>query len=121
MNQWYLDSHALNPTQWIGCVAWLALMVGVIVWLRASGRGRCGWEPVTLLFVAGLLPVWMCVQSDFHPQDLLALGSEARFNIPGTAQGNWQWRMAAGALDEALARHYRTLNQLYGRHSAEGQ
>jgi hypothetical protein len=74
MNQWYLDSHALNPTQWIGCVAWLALMVGVIVWLRASGRGRCGWEPVTLLFVAGLLPVWMCVQSVFHPQDLLALG-----------------------------------------------
>lgn len=54
-------------------------------------------------------------------QDLLALGSEARFNIPGTTQGNWQWRMAAGALDEALARRYRTLNQLYGRHSAEGQ
>jgi 4-alpha-glucanotransferase len=54
-------------------------------------------------------------------QDLLALGSEARFNIPGTAQGNWQWRMAAGALDETLARRYRTLNQLYGRHSAEGQ
>ena len=69
-----LDSHALNPTQWIGCLAWLVLMVGVIVWLRTSGRGRCGWEPVTLLFVAGLLPVWMCVQSDFHPQDLLALG-----------------------------------------------
>ena len=74
MNQWYLDSHALNPTQWIGCVAWIALMVGVIVWLRTSGRGHRGWEPVTLLIVAGLLPVWMCVQSVFHPQDLIALG-----------------------------------------------
>jgi 4-alpha-glucanotransferase len=54
-------------------------------------------------------------------QDLLALGSEARFNTPGTAQGNWRWRLAAGALDESLARRYRILNQLYGRHSAEGQ
>ena len=74
MNQWYVESHALNATQWIGCAAWLALMAGVIAWLRASGRGRRGWEPVTLLVVAGLLPVWMCVQSVFHPQDLIALG-----------------------------------------------
>lgn len=26
-------------------------------------------------------------------QDLLGLGSEARFNIPGTAAGNWKWRL----------------------------
>ena len=26
-------------------------------------------------------------------QDLLSLGSEARFNTPGDAQGNWNWRM----------------------------
>ena len=25
-------------------------------------------------------------------QDLMCLGSEARFNAPGTEQGNWQWR-----------------------------
>jgi hypothetical protein len=74
MNQWYVESHALNSTLWIGCVAWLALMAGVIAWLRTSGRGRCRWEPMTLLVVAGLLPVWMCVQSVFHPQDLIALG-----------------------------------------------
>jgi len=49
-------------------------MAGIIAWLRASGRGRCGWEPLTLIVVACLLPVWMCVQSYFHPQDLLALG-----------------------------------------------
>ena len=42
----------------------------------ASGRGRGsrGWEPATLVVVACLLPVWMCVQSFFHPQDLLAMG-----------------------------------------------
>ena len=27
-------------------------------------------------------------------QDLLGLGSEARFNTPGTAEGNWTWRFA---------------------------
>ncbi len=27
-------------------------------------------------------------------QDLLGLGSEARFNTPGKAQGNWTWRMS---------------------------
>jgi 4-alpha-glucanotransferase len=26
-------------------------------------------------------------------QDLLALGSEARFNTPGTLEGNWSWRI----------------------------
>jgi len=26
-------------------------------------------------------------------QDLLGLGAEARMNIPGTALGNWQWRL----------------------------
>jgi 4-alpha-glucanotransferase len=26
-------------------------------------------------------------------QDLLELGDEARFNTPGTASGNWTWRL----------------------------
>ena len=32
----------------------------------------------------------------FPVQDLLELGGEARMNVPGTAEGNWRWRMAAG-------------------------
>ena len=74
MDQWAHRSGALSPTLWIGYTAWLALMVGVIAWLRASGRGRCGWEPATLIVIASLAPAWMCVQTDFHPQDLLAMG-----------------------------------------------
>ncbi len=74
MHRWNFRSAALTPTTWIGLVGWLALMAGIIAWLRASGRGRTRWEPLTLLVVAALLPVWMCVQSYFHPQDLLALG-----------------------------------------------
>ena len=36
-------------------------------------------------------------------QDLLGLGSEARFNTPGTAEGNWRWRVTAEQLDGAVA------------------
>lgn len=48
-------------------------------------------------------------------QDLLALGSEARLNTPGTVQGNWSWRLPAGALTPELAAHFAQLNRMYGR------
>jgi 4-alpha-glucanotransferase len=35
-------------------------------------------------------------------QDLLALGSEARMNRPGTHEGNWRWRLAGGMLTPAV-------------------
>jgi hypothetical protein len=74
MNLWSVRANASTATEWIGCIGWLALMIGIVLWLRSSGRGRCRWEPATLLVVACLPPVWMCVQSYFHPQDLLAMG-----------------------------------------------
>jgi len=48
-------------------------------------------------------------------QDLLGLGSEARLNTPGTASGNWLWRLPAGALTAELARTYAHLNATFGR------
>jgi 4-alpha-glucanotransferase len=36
-------------------------------------------------------------------QDLLGLGSEARLNTPGRADGNWSWRLRRGQLTPALA------------------
>ncbi len=36
-------------------------------------------------------------------QDVLGLGSEARMNLPGTAEGNWRWRMKDGALTPELS------------------
>ncbi len=36
-------------------------------------------------------------------QDLLGLGSEARFNTPGTVSGNWGWRCRAEQLDRLAA------------------
>jgi 4-alpha-glucanotransferase len=48
-------------------------------------------------------------------QDLLALGSEARLNTPGTVTGNWSWRLPHGGLTPELARHFARLNAMYGR------
>ena len=48
-------------------------------------------------------------------QDVLGLGSEARFNVPGTVGGNWRWRVDPGALTSALAGELRALNESCGR------
>jgi 4-alpha-glucanotransferase len=48
-------------------------------------------------------------------QDLLSLGQGARLNTPGTASGNWSWRLGQGALTSDLAGHFRHLNGIYGR------
>ena len=44
-------------------------------------------------------------------QDLLELGSEARMNVPGVAEGNWAWRLKHGALTPALAQRLRSLTE----------
>jgi 4-alpha-glucanotransferase len=51
-------------------------------------------------------------------QDLLGLGSEARMNRPGLGEGNWEWRLPSGALDEAIAGRLLRLTQTYGRSSS---
>jgi 4-alpha-glucanotransferase len=51
----------------------------------------------------------------FPAQDLLSLGAEARFNFPGTAHGNWSWRLWPGALGDELAGRFRELTGYYNR------
>ena len=48
-------------------------------------------------------------------QDVLGLGSEARMNRPGTAAGNWRWRLRAGQLAPAHAARLAELTALYDR------
>lgn len=51
-------------------------------------------------------------------QDIFSLGAEARFNTPSQAEGNWQWRYRAAALEEIsgpTAGYLRELAQLGGR------
>jgi 4-alpha-glucanotransferase len=48
-------------------------------------------------------------------QDVLGLGSEARMNLPGKPDGNWQWRFRADDLTPAHARRLKELATLYDR------
>ncbi|MCG5549112.1 4-alpha-glucanotransferase [Halorhodospira halochloris] len=48
-------------------------------------------------------------------QDLLALGSDHRMNIPGVAEGNWRWRFEWEWLPDDLSGWLWGLNHLYGR------
>ena len=57
-------------------------------------------------------PAWLFVA---QMQDWLGLGSEARMNIPGTATGNWRWRMLPGKDSEALAKEIAEYTRMFGR------
>jgi 4-alpha-glucanotransferase len=42
-------------------------------------------------------------------QDLLGLDSDARFNTPGTAKGNWGWRVTENGIDPDIAERLRQI------------
>jgi 4-alpha-glucanotransferase len=63
---------------------------------------RVAWESRAALAIAPL-------------QDVLDLGNEARMNLPGTEDGNWQWRYQADALTDVNARRLRELTERAGR------
>jgi 4-alpha-glucanotransferase len=48
-------------------------------------------------------------------QDILALGNEARMNLPGEEKDNWSWRLEEGALTDELADELRKLAEVSGR------
>ncbi|HTV21193.1 MAG TPA: 4-alpha-glucanotransferase [Polyangiaceae bacterium] len=48
-------------------------------------------------------------------QDVLGLDNAARMNLPGSAQGNWEWRVPRRALGAALARKLRAFSHTFGR------
>jgi len=68
-----------------------------------GGGEEIHWEMIRTLFtsVANLAIVPL--------QDLLGLGSEARMNRPGIAEGNWEWRCRRTDLRPSLAARLRQL------------
>ena len=76
---------------------------------NAARLREFNWEMVRLALISGarlaIVPM----------QDLLGLGSGARMNRPGIAEGNWEWRLAEGALTDALADRLHALTRVYGR------
>ena len=48
-------------------------------------------------------------------QDLLGLGSSARMNVPGLADGNWGWRIESHQMTSEVAARFKQLLQRCGR------
>ena len=51
-----------------------------------------------------------CETAMLPMQDVLHLGGEARMNLPGSAGGNWAWRMKPGAASAEVAAHLKEMN-----------
>jgi 4-alpha-glucanotransferase len=68
----------------------------------AAAMMRLAWPSVAGLAIAPL-------------QDVLDLGTEARMNVPGRAQGNWRWRWAGSSKSEQAFRWLAELTSASGR------
>ncbi len=72
-------------------------------------RESISWEMIRLAASS------TAVMSLYPLQDVLALGSEARMNVPGKASGNWGWRYQSSLLSEARALRLAEISEIYGR------
>jgi 4-alpha-glucanotransferase len=67
------------------------------------------WDFIRLVFMSvadtAIIPM----------QDVLGLGGEARMNLPGTAEGNWCWRLLPDMLTEQIKAKLKELTAIYGR------
>ncbi|MEM7672685.1 MAG: 4-alpha-glucanotransferase [Verrucomicrobiota bacterium] len=80
-------------------------------YLRVNGK-EAGWDLIRTAYAApsklAIIPL----------QDLLSLGGSARFNTPGAALGNWQWRATTQQLQtlhKQSQKYLRDLAKLYDR------
>jgi 4-alpha-glucanotransferase len=82
--------------------------VGWFEKLSASERAQTGLDPRDPSW--GLIEHAMSSRATLAVmpvQDVLSLGSEARMNRPGEANGNWSWRLECGWLTDELAARLR--------------
>ena len=68
-----------------------------------------GWDLIRLAFAS------IANTAIFPVQDLLELDSDGRMNIPGSQDGNWNWRMEPNALTSHIAERLRELTETFGR------
>lgn len=104
----YTGTHD-NPTTsdwWTGLSASRRRQVGRYLGIAAP---EIPWDMIRLAMAS---VAKLCI---IPAQDLLGLGSDSRFNRPGEAAGNWQWRLAPDQLDRALGDRLLDLTRTYHR------
>lgn len=94
-NGWYAGLSDVN--RWV-----LAEYLGRPVQSPAWDLIRVAWASVAVVAITPL-------------QDLLELGSEARMNIPGKPDGNWQWRFRWGQFLPEIQDRLANLTTIYNR------
>ena len=77
-------------------------------YLARSGQD-IAWSMIRALW--GSVAAWVLAPM----QDFLSLSTWARMNYPGTASGNWGWRMHPDTINEKLVTRLYETNFLYGR------
>lgn len=100
-------------------------------WLRAHGDDAAAKRLLSYLGSEGRDVHWEAIRAVsesraaltvFPLQDALGLDSSARMNVPGTCEGNWQWRVRADQLttelEEQLASAARQSRRSPGRPTA---
>jgi 4-alpha-glucanotransferase len=79
-----------------------------------TGEDEIHWKLIRLAYssvaAAAVVPL----------QDVLGLDSDGRMNMPGEAEGNWEWRVTRDQLDLAPFERLRRLAELYGRLGHDG-
>lgn len=80
-------------------------------YFRVSGN-EIAWDLIHALYASPCNIIILTMQ------DLLNKGSEARLNLPGSSQGNWQWRFTIEELESlqtTSGNYLRDLKWLYNR------
>ena len=92
-----------------------------------TARGWYESAPATVQEATGFDPAephWGLIDAAFssrarmalvQAQDVLGLGSDARMNYPGRAEGNWSWQLKKGQLTRALAQRLRAVTEAHRR------
>ena len=81
----------------------------VLDYTGATQREPIHWEMIRLAMSS-------IAESVMIPlQDVLGLGSDARMNVPGRADGNWSWRCRSSALTDEVKARLEQATATYGR------
>ena len=108
----YAGTHDNDTTQGWYATADAQTTDHVRRYLRVSGQ-EIAWDLIRAAYAS--VPRLAIVTL----QDLMNLGSDARFNTPGKPAGNWGWRYSAeqlAALSRSSAGYLKDLGELFGRH-----